>query len=107
MNEGLGELKCRRHFVLVIPHLIFSDADVGHAEVDVRECLPWVRCGEEADVRGLLSQDDLACVGDDLLAPGIVVVEFDLADREAVQVVQQHQYDFRCIGTAASGDDDG
>ena len=33
MNEGLGELKCRRHFVLIVPGIVDVLPAVSHAAV--------------------------------------------------------------------------
>lgn len=96
-----------RDFLILLAHRVLADADVRHDEVDICEGFLWIRRIRERDFRCALSEQDLAGFRNLLLALRIVVVELDLADWEAVLMVEQHEDDARRKGAAAAGDDDG
>ena len=96
-----------RNFLVAIPHLVFAAADVRHAEVHVGKGRLGILGSTERDVRGTFAYDDLARIRNQLLARRVVVVQLDLADGEAIQVIQEHQDDLRRIGASPSRDYDG
>ena len=96
-----------RDLLILLAHRVFADADVRHDEVDVCEGFLRVRRVRERDFWRALGEQDLAGLSNLRLALRIVIVELDLADREAVLMVEQHEDDARRKGAAAAGDDDG
>jgi len=78
---------------------------MGHDEIYIAKRCFGVGAIAEGDLGSLLFQQDFAGFGDDLLTGTIVVVEFDLLEREAMLIFQQHQNDTRSKSAATTGND--
>ena len=93
----------QRDLLVLLAHGVLADADVGEHEVDAGEGGLGIGGVVELDLGGVLAEVDLAGLGHDLLALGVVVVEGDLVNREAVMLLEQHQSDARREGGTAAG----
>lgn len=87
-----------------LAHGVLTHADVREDEVDAGEGLLGVGGVGEVELRCVLLEVDLAGLGNDLLALGVVVVEDDLVHRETVVLFEQHEGDARGEGGTAAGD---
>lgn len=94
----------QRDLLVELTHGVQAHTDVGEDEVDAGECLHWVGGVGEVELRRILLEVDLAGLGHDLLALGVVVVEDDLVHGEAIVLLEEHQRDAGGEGGAAAGD---
>ena len=94
----------KRNLFILFPHGVLADADMGEDEVDAGEGCFGIGGVGKFHFRRVFPEVNLTGLGDDGLAFGVVVVEGDLADREAVHFFQKHEGDARCEGAAAACD---
>ena len=88
-------------------HRQLAHANVRQAEVNVGVGRLGIRGGHELDRRVLLVHQDLTGGRQLALTVRVVVVQLDAAQRESVQVFQEHEDDLGGVGAAAARDHDG
>ena len=97
----------QRNLLVEHAHGELTHADVRQAEVHVGVGRLGIGRGDELDRGILLMNEDLAGGGQLALALAIVVVHLDGAQRQTIEIVQQHEDNLGGVGAAAAGDDDG
>ena len=78
----------QRNFFIFFTHRIFSDADMGHHEIDIRKGSFRISGRNKSDFRRTFFQDNFARIRDLLLSLRVIVIEFDLSDRKNLQIFQ-------------------
>lgn len=90
-----------------LAHSVETHADVSENEVSTGKSGLGIGGVAELNLGSVLVEVDLAGLGNDLLALGVVVIEGHLVDREAIALLKQHQGDARSKGGATAGNGHG
>lgn len=79
---------------------------MGHHEINAGKRLLRIGCEAERNLRIALRHQNGTGFADNALTLGVIVIQPDLAQGEAVHIFQQHHNNPRSIGTATAGNSD-